>query len=53
MAIIPGDPSGIGPELVAKVLADPETDGLADVLVAGDAGVLEMGCPKAKDTTTI
>lgn len=43
LAIIPGDPSGIGPELVAKVLANPETDGLADVLVVGDAGVLEMG----------
>ena len=43
LAIIPGAPGGTGPELVAKVLADPETDGLADVLVVGDAGVLEMG----------
>ena len=47
LAIIPGDPSGIGPELVARVLADPEKGQLADVLVVGDACVLEMGCLQA------
>ncbi len=47
LAIIPGDPSGIGPELTAKVLADPETVRLADVLVVGDACVLETGCVQA------
>src|SRR5438874_6194828 len=36
-----GDPSGIGPEIIAKALADPEMKPLARWVVAGDAAVLE------------
>ena len=43
IALIPGDPSGIGPELVAKLLAEPGLSEEADVLVIGDIHVLEMG----------
>ncbi|MDG2198870.1 MAG: 4-hydroxythreonine-4-phosphate dehydrogenase PdxA [SAR324 cluster bacterium] len=43
IALIPGDPSGIGPELVAKLLAEPGISEEADVLVIGDRHVLEMG----------
>ena len=35
-----GDPSGIGPEIIAKAMSDPETQGLADWLVIGDPDVL-------------
>ena len=31
-----GDPGGIGPELVVRALADPETGGLADFTAVGD-----------------
>ena len=43
IALIPGDPSGIGPELLAKLLAEPGLSNEADVLVIGDSHVLEMG----------
>ncbi|MDE0114884.1 MAG: 4-hydroxythreonine-4-phosphate dehydrogenase PdxA [Albidovulum sp.] len=43
IAVIPGDPSGIGPELVAKLLSDPETAERADILLIGDSHVLSMG----------
>ena len=36
-----GDPAGIGPEVVVKALADPETVALADWKVVGDRGLLE------------
>ncbi|NDJ10840.1 MAG: 4-hydroxythreonine-4-phosphate dehydrogenase PdxA [Acidobacteriia bacterium] len=50
IALTMGDPSGIGPEIIAKALADPETHGLADWLVVGDPEVLARaaavtGCP--------
>lgn len=38
-----GDPAGIGPELVAKVLDDAEVRACADILVIGDARVFEAG----------
>lgn len=45
-----GDPAGVGPEVVVKALARPEVAGLADIAVAGDAGLLqrtaaELGLP--------
>ena len=43
IALIPGDPSGIGPELLSKLLAEPTLSQEADVLVIGDNHVLEMG----------
>jgi 4-hydroxythreonine-4-phosphate dehydrogenase len=47
IALIPGDPSGIGPELVAKLLAEPGLSEEADVLVIGDRHVLELGQQQA------
>jgi len=38
-----GDPSGIGPELIAKLLADPATCELADVCVIGSREELVRG----------
>jgi 4-hydroxythreonine-4-phosphate dehydrogenase len=37
-----GDPAGIGPEIVLRALADPETAPLAHWIVAGDARILEI-----------
>ena len=38
-----GDPAGIGSELVAKLLADPEARDMAHVLILGDEGELKDG----------
>src|ERR1700749_2557337 len=38
-----GDVTGIGPELVVKLLCAPETRAQADILLVGDARVLELG----------
>jgi len=43
LALVLGDPSGIGPELVAKLLADPEVIARAEILLIGDRPVFEMG----------
>jgi 4-hydroxythreonine-4-phosphate dehydrogenase len=40
IALTMGDPSGIGPEIIAKAVTDPEMRGLADWVVVGDADVL-------------
>jgi len=48
VAVLLGDPSGIGPELVAKLLAGPEPRQQANVLVVGDRRVFEMGQHVAK-----
>ena len=42
-----GDPAGIGPELAAKLLADPEVRAAADLVVVGDARVLARGAALA------
>ena len=47
LALIPGDPSGIGPELVARLLSDRELAGRADVLLIGDRAVFERGMSQA------
>lgn len=46
IGIIPGDPSGIGPELVAKLLASGMTEG-ADILLIGDDHVFQRGAETA------
>ena len=46
IGLIPGDPSGIGPELVARLLAE-DVVGEARVLVIGDRHVLERGQAQA------
>ena len=47
IGIIPGDPGGIGPELIAKLLADPEVHKKADILLIGDRHLFEMGQAQA------
>ncbi len=49
IALSMGDPAGIGPEIIVKALAKPETAQAAAVIVAGDAEVLRaamefLGC---------
>jgi len=48
LAITLGDPAGIGPEIVAKTLADPETYRICNPLVIGDKDALQMGIQVAK-----
>ena len=43
IGILPGDPSGIGPELIARLLADPKVTAAADLLLIGDAHVFAAG----------
>ncbi|MDC0500103.1 4-hydroxythreonine-4-phosphate dehydrogenase PdxA [Paracoccaceae bacterium] len=47
LGIIPGDPSGIGPELIAKLLQEPAVLAQADVLLIGDAHLWEGGAKQA------
>jgi 4-hydroxy-L-threonine phosphate dehydrogenase PdxA len=42
-----GDVTGIGPELIVKLLASPETRKQANVVVIGDERVLELGMKDA------
>lgn len=48
VAVVLGDPSGIGPEIVAKSLALPETRRWCRPVVIGDARVAEGGIAIAK-----
>jgi 4-hydroxythreonine-4-phosphate dehydrogenase len=48
LALLLGDCTGIGPEIVAKVLAQGEMVKRARLLVVGDARVLELGIRAAK-----
>jgi len=41
IAITMGDPAGIGPELVVKLLSNPQTFALCSPFVVGDVGVME------------
>jgi 4-hydroxythreonine-4-phosphate dehydrogenase len=43
IAVVLGDPAGIGPELVGRLLADPGTAAAADILLIADKGELERG----------
>ena len=47
IALMPGDPNGVGPELAAKLLALPETGETADVLLIADRHVLARGARDA------
>ncbi|GAA3315235.1 4-hydroxythreonine-4-phosphate dehydrogenase PdxA [Arthrobacter ramosus] len=42
VAITMGDPAGIGPEIVAKAMADPSIQDRARIFVIGDRGRLEL-----------
>ena len=43
VALVLGDPNGIGPELAAKLLAEKETSGNAHVVIVADSQVLDEG----------
>src|SRR4051812_18673936 len=43
IALAIGDPAGIGPELAAKLTAEPEVRAAAQLIVVGDKRVLERG----------
>ena len=47
IAIIPGEPAGIGPELVARLLAEPDVTEAASLLLVGDRHVFELGREQA------
>ena len=47
LALIPGDPTGIGPELTARILARPQTRQVADILLVGDLRVIRLGMRQA------
>jgi 4-hydroxythreonine-4-phosphate dehydrogenase len=53
IAITLGDPAGIGPEIIAKTLADPETYGICDPLVVGEGYALQMGIEVAGQSLNI
>ncbi|MEE2944686.1 MAG: 4-hydroxythreonine-4-phosphate dehydrogenase PdxA [Pseudomonadota bacterium] len=43
IAIVPGDPSGIGPELIAKLINDEGVLDAANVLLVGDSHLWQQG----------
>ncbi|WP_029352194.1 4-hydroxythreonine-4-phosphate dehydrogenase PdxA [Bosea sp. 117] len=47
LALVPGDPTGIGPEQTARILHDGRMRDVARLVVVGDARVLEMGARHA------
>ncbi len=51
IAVVLGDPAGIGPELVARLLAQPETTTRADLLVIADPDELRRGMDVAGQHT--
>jgi len=53
IAITLGDPAGIGPEIIAKTLADPETYRICRPLVVGDSHAMRMGVEVAGESLTI
>lgn len=47
LAITLGDPAGVGPEITAKALSDPDLYGRCKPLVVGDAAILQRACTLA------
>lgn len=47
IAIIPGDPSGIGPELIAKLLNEEGVQNAANIVLIGDEHVWRQGARQA------
>ena len=43
IALVLGDPAGIGPELVARLLADPRTMKMANILLIADSKEVAKG----------
>lgn len=53
LAIIPGDPSGIGPELIARLLTSDGVRDAADILLVGDTHIWEQGARQAGVTLSL
>ena len=53
LALAIGDAAGIGPELAARLIADPEVRAAADLAVVGDARVLRRGAEVARLTADL
>ena len=53
IAITLGDPAGIGPEIIAKTLADPETYRICSPLVVGESHAMQMGIDVAGQSLKI
>ncbi len=47
IAIVPGDPSGIGPELIAKLLNQDGVQEAADIVLVGDSHLWRRGAEQA------
>ena len=47
IAIVPGDPSGIGPELIAKLLHEEGVKDAANILLVGDSHLWQRGADQA------
>lgn len=47
IALLPGDPTGIGPELTARILSKPGSRRDARILLVGDQRVIAMGMRQA------
>ncbi|MEM6383955.1 MAG: 4-hydroxythreonine-4-phosphate dehydrogenase PdxA [Pseudomonadota bacterium] len=47
LAIVPGDPSGIGPELIAKLLHEDGVREAADIVLVGDGHLWQRGGKQA------
>ena len=43
IGVLLGDPTGIGPEIIAKLFNRTELYGLADIVIIGDRRIFEMG----------
>ena len=48
LAITMGDPAGVGPEIIAKALSDPEVYAICRPVVVGDGSAMRMGIDVAK-----
>ena len=44
IGILLGDPTGVGPEIAAKLLAQTALYPLAHILIIGDQRIFRMGC---------
>jgi len=53
IAVTLGDPAGIGPEIIAKTLADPETYRICNPLVVGESHAMQMGIEVARQSLSI
>ncbi len=47
LAIVPGDPSGVGPELIAKLVNENGVRDTADILLVGDSHLWQRGAAQA------